>query len=266
MYYLIYETKNIINQKIYVGYHATENLEDDYLGSGVAILRAIKKYGKENFKKTILFIFPSEIEALLKEAEIVDYDFIMREDTYNFKLGGEGGWSHIPRLIKEDKDFRKKMYSKISESLKKAYKDGKILGWKSYTAENGFKGKTHSKETKIKISMNNGRKLSIEDEQNRIIDFLNEIEKNKAGVISNLAKKWKISHTSVRRFLEGRIKGKTIKYFFDIAIQNKNKRYRIIEEKQIPEEGIIIDYNFYNNHILEIKYVNNYGEGVLLLQ
>lgn len=53
-YYFIYKTTNLINGKIYVGQHSTNNLDDGYLGSGTMINRAISKYGKENFKREVL--------------------------------------------------------------------------------------------------------------------------------------------------------------------------------------------------------------------
>lgn len=88
MYYTVYRITNIINNKIYIGIHATDDLDDGYMGSGDKIKEAIKKHGVENFKKEILFVYNTLDAALLTESEIVDEDFIKRTDTYNITLGG----------------------------------------------------------------------------------------------------------------------------------------------------------------------------------
>jgi hypothetical protein len=91
IYYTIYVTTNQVNNKIYIGKHITDNPLDNYLGSGGYLNTAIKKYGKENFKKEVLFIFDNEEDMNAKEKELVDLNFILREDTYNLVLGGNGG-------------------------------------------------------------------------------------------------------------------------------------------------------------------------------
>ena len=91
MKYTIYQTTNNINGKIYIGKHQTEKVNDGYFGSGVKLQEAIKKYGKENFTKEILFVFDTEQEMNAKEQEIINEDFVKRRDTYNIGVGGEGG-------------------------------------------------------------------------------------------------------------------------------------------------------------------------------
>lgn len=103
--YIVYQTVNIVNNKIYVGVHRTKdpNIFDGYIGNGVninypstymnpkyAFQYAVKKYGTSNFRRTILFIYNDEKSALDKEEEIVNEDFIKRSDTYNILLGGKG--------------------------------------------------------------------------------------------------------------------------------------------------------------------------------
>lgn len=54
MYY-IYEIKNLINGKTYIGQRKCPEdklpSEDSYMGSGNLIIKAIKEYGLENFDK-----------------------------------------------------------------------------------------------------------------------------------------------------------------------------------------------------------------------
>lgn len=97
VYHFVYKTTNLINQKIYIGKHSTKNLEDGYLGSGKYFFRAIKKYGKENFKREILKQFETSDEAFSYEAKLVTKDFVLREDNYNLKIGGrKGGGGMVP--------------------------------------------------------------------------------------------------------------------------------------------------------------------------
>lgn len=93
----LYQITNLINNKIYVGVHKTDNIDDSYMGSGKIINRAIKKYGIENFKKEILEFYDTYKEALAREAEIVTDEFLLREDVYNLRRGGQGGFDYINR-------------------------------------------------------------------------------------------------------------------------------------------------------------------------
>lgn len=100
---LVYKTTNIINGKIYIGVHCTDDLEDGYIGSGIynqedtiyntVFHRAVRKHGYKNFKRDILYEFGSAELAYWWESYLVDEDFIKRVDTYNMQTGGRGGSS-----------------------------------------------------------------------------------------------------------------------------------------------------------------------------
>ena len=84
----IYLTTNLVNRKIYIG----QSKKDDptYLGSGTLIVKAIKKYGRENFSKHVIEIVNDE--SLLDEKEIFWIAFFKKRgyDMYNVQLGGRG--------------------------------------------------------------------------------------------------------------------------------------------------------------------------------
>ena len=142
MYYTIYKTTNLINGKYYIGKHQTENIYDNYYGSGVALEKSIKKYGKENFKKEILFIFDNEKEMNQKERELVNESFVNDRNNYNLGLGGEGG----PMFLgKHHSDETRKKLQKLAKNRTLSEETKKKIS-------NSNKNRTFSEETKKKIS------------------------------------------------------------------------------------------------------------------
>ena len=100
-YHIVYKTTNLLNNKCYVGVHSTNKIEDGYMGCGFykgytletiknkrGIRKAFKKYGLENFNRETLFVFDNKEEAYKKEAEIVNYDWVLSNSNYNLCLGG----------------------------------------------------------------------------------------------------------------------------------------------------------------------------------
>ena len=103
MKYIVYITINLCNGKFYIGVHRTNpNTFDGYIGCGIyrasqatkdyILHKAVRKYGYENFKRTIIKIFPDNEEgrkqAFELEAILVNETLLKSKSTYNTALGG----------------------------------------------------------------------------------------------------------------------------------------------------------------------------------
>lgn len=95
-YFFVYKTTHIPTGKFYIGKHSTADLSDGYMGSGIALSKAIRKYGKESFKMEILTFCESKEELSILEGRLVTQELVDDPMCYNLKLGGEGGWDHCP--------------------------------------------------------------------------------------------------------------------------------------------------------------------------
>jgi group I intron endonuclease len=155
MYYIVYKTTNIINGKIYVGCHKTENIDDGYIGTGVVFSQAVKKYGKESFVRKVLELCDTQESMLEKESKIVDEGFINRGDTYNLIKGGTGVY-HTHNSIETRQ--------KISDTRKRKIKSGEIIL--------GMQGRKHSEETKRKMSKVAKGLLKSEETKKKISESL----------------------------------------------------------------------------------------------
>jgi hypothetical protein len=106
-YKFVYQTKNKVNGKTYIGYHCTDNLNDGYIGCGCrsqsyavsskkyglksAFIDAVIKYGYNNFEIKILSFYDTIEECIEEEKFIVNKDWVKSNDNYNISLGGNGG-------------------------------------------------------------------------------------------------------------------------------------------------------------------------------
>lgn len=94
MYGFIYKTTNNVNGKMYIGKRTydKDGKWETYLGSGTLLKRALKKYGKDNFSRTILQECEDLSELNSSEKYWIDYYDATKNDMfYNISGGGDGG-------------------------------------------------------------------------------------------------------------------------------------------------------------------------------
>ena len=125
-----YLTTNILNGKQYVGTHATFNPQDSYLGSGTALKRAIKKYGKENFTKEIICSFDNVEEAFINEGLLIEKYKTLHPYGYNISPKGghaiKGGVSKETRELISASNREKPKSEKHRAALKLAWQKRKL--------------------------------------------------------------------------------------------------------------------------------------------
>jgi hypothetical protein len=161
MYYTIYQTTNLLNGKKYIGKHITSDLHDSYLGSGMLLIKSIKKHGKENFKKEILFVFDNEKDMNEKEKEILTENILNNLNYYNIAAGGQGGaivmipghplYESTKKRLSDAQQKRSGDISRITKEnhkLKKVGMYGKNqTEYQKKTVSEMFKGVPKSKES-----------------------------------------------------------------------------------------------------------------------
>lgn len=160
MYGYIYLIVNKVNGHTYVGqkklYNKSWN-KDGYMGSGVLLKPAYKKYGIENFEK-FLICFCNSAEELNEKEEFWIAEYKNRgKAEYNLTKGGHSfsstPWNKGKKMPEEQK-------AKISSSQK---------------GNHYRKGKPCSEETKQKLSTCNKGKIFSEETRKRLSEAAKKI-------------------------------------------------------------------------------------------
>ena len=173
MYGYIYKTTNLINGKIYIGQHKSEEYDSSYYGSGKILKSAINKYGIENFSNTVLCYCESKKELDKLERQLIkQYNSRNPNIGYNISFGGEGG-DLVTCLPYSDYEKFCNHISELNKSGVVGMKGKKLSDEHKRKIGEGNRGKVHSKEwvdkqrdkVKGKTAWNKG--LTIDDERVR---------------------------------------------------------------------------------------------------
>ena len=176
--YYIYLTTNLLTNQKYIGKHYGE-INDNYLGSGKKLVKDIKKLGRQNFKKEILFISQTEEENCNKEKEFIKaFNAINNSQFYNIHEGGNGGNTRAGWTEEEKKEYSKKISKKyrgkgnprygvhLTDETKEKIRNNrdtsymkteqyrKTMSQAVSGEKNGMYGKHHTEESKRLMSIN----------------------------------------------------------------------------------------------------------------
>lgn len=209
IYYTVYQTTNLINGRTYIGVHRTPDPNDNYLGSGKALLTAVKKYGKENFRKEVLAICETEQEMFELERKLVSEEVTQDRSNYNIAPGGQEG-----KVISEEQK------ADIRKTLKEYFKDNR---------NHAFTDKNHKSSSKDKMSKwHSGKVLSQETKQRMsdsrkgmlMLDRRKPVSVN--GVIyesvADAAKKLNVNYITAKW-----------------RVKNQKKGWRYLTEEEVPD-------------------------------
>lgn len=150
-YGYVYETRNLVNGKLYVGVRTGDKVVKAYLGGGMALQRAIKKYGRSAFQQTV--IRWEESREALSNAEVETIaayrDMFGLENVYNIsqgwfrEMGGNRGWKQSPEW----------------KAKKRALMTGRVLSAETRAKQSAaLKGHAVTEETRMKIGAANAGK------------------------------------------------------------------------------------------------------------
>ena len=253
--YQIYKITNVINGKIYIGQHKLSSDNEPlrhYMGKGIAIREAYKKYGIENFSKIII----EEIEDDEKHEYVSEREkFWINElhalapNGYNISPGGEGGITRDIAL--------KSLATKIKNGNLHLTEETK----KKISMSN--KGKTKSEIHKLHLKENHHTRtihvISFENEDKTVQTF---------DSIGDIAKKYnvpykKLTHYSANgEYCNGiRLDDYIGKKFSDNTLCKKEKEYRINARYYDPIRHDIV--SFYALRSRKAHHVDIYKDVVI---
>lgn len=169
MYGYIYKTTNLLNGKIYIGQHKSENYDSSYYGSGKLIKRSIEKYGIENFSNTVLCFCDSKEELDKAEKQLIrQYDSRNPKIGYNISFGGDGG-DTFTGLPAEEKQIRIENLKTNSYFANLTQEQDKVMRSKSWETRRKNGNDKFSEESKKKMSASHKGKKPTEEQIQKML-------------------------------------------------------------------------------------------------
>lgn len=249
-YYHVYKIINLINNKIYVGRHFG-TIDDKYFGSGLLLYKAIKKYGKENFRKELIEINADLLENQQRERYWIKKINSFQPNGYNINPGGDGGDNITSNPNKE------KICKKISLGNKKRFinnpesykKQGKTISGKN----NPMYGKNYQSYGIVKhaklIKGKNFIEIYGEEKANSIKQKISNSNKNKIVSVKT-RNKLRLANLGIKNPSYKKIDNETVE---QVLNQYENTNNAGIIAKNICISLYIVEKILKENNLCYIK-------------
>lgn len=160
-YNQVYITICKINGKCYVGSHASNKEKDAYLGSGIILANAIKKYGFQNFIKINIKNYDTILEARKNETHYIILFDTINPNGYNFDETGGHGWNGS----EIGKETRKKISKTLIENGSSHWKKPRTLEQRNAISKIHKGKKLKPEQIKLISEIHKGKKLSEEQKK-----------------------------------------------------------------------------------------------------
>jgi len=206
------------------GQHHWEHpgIDKYYYGSGKLLMRAIKKYGKENFSVHVLQWCNTKWDLNARErAWILMYDAVHSPEFYNITPGGDGtgaGEDHPMYGVQHTEETRQKMRKAhlgkhLSEETRKKMSENHA----DQSGKNNHRyGYHYTEEEKRKLSRANS-KLT----ENQILEI---VELRKQGFSqTEIAQKFGVVQQTISKIC----RGERFSFITGINVENKDRSKRI---------------------------------------
>lgn len=233
MYGYVYKTTNLINGKCYIGQHQASKFEfNRYIGSGTYLKKAIKKYGKENFRCELLETCDSQNELDdCEEKWISFYNAVESKSFYNIDAGGNG--------VKKTKEHK--------QHLCEAWTDER----RNHASENFSGDRNPSKRPEV-------RKKMSENNSSHRPEIRRKISASKKGKLLPHTEEW-------NKNIGKALKGRQLMNFTD-DVRRKISESKKGENNPMHGKSAVKGSKWYNNGIKNIRAYEcpeGFVEGVL---
>jgi len=243
--YYIYRTTNKINGKQYVGSHHGR-IDDNYYGSGTLILKALKKYGNENFVKEILEIVADAV--ILKEREEYWLDKLQCATDLNYynvtDIGGGGDLTKF-KCLEEKTDIRQRQRNNREKKREEINK--KIVDTRNNWSED------QKLRNKIRCSIASKKRYANMTDEQKVarIQKIKETKKNLPKEIQEATKKLRKEKIKEawKKMTPEQITERSRK-IYETALKN-NSYVRSDEIKKKISKSVSLYYNNLPNDIKE---------------